>query len=1101
MTAAPSQQFTAADVRRWFAPREYKAGQSVLSRVHALEIAADTVSASVQDGPMRPYQVRIRFQPDLAGAWGIDPSCTCPGSACCRHAAATLLAVLRAREQALRVNPLVVSWAESVRQSVEAPARKARVTRARQCLFYVVAWDAGYDGYIVYLLRGPQDAQGRLAGQGEPWHNVERALVEPPRFVNEEDLPILRLLWARRPREFYEPVMPLEDRTGDEALRRMLATGRTYWQDPWTALEPGTPRPGRVAWRVDPQGRQVAVFQSDPPITAAIPTEPMWYVDAAAGCAGPLEFKASASVIRRLHDLPPLAPIDVPVVAQVLADAAPELPLPQTDVTNRLEVIEAPLVPVLIADTLDAAWLPRGWGSGGYTAGAQELDAACVLFRYGPVAMQVDDASEFTFTRDGQTVRVRRDRDAELRAMRTLERLGFKRIPDYLLRAPTDSGPLYGLESEVQWRGFARTVMPALQAAGWTVETTPAFRHLVFEVDAWHGEITETEPGWFEVAMDIEVQGERLALAPLLANLLGRDPRWLDPAQRTRIGDDELLQLITPQGKRVRVSAGRIKPLVRTLVDLFDGRAGDTVRVSRYDAPLLAEVGSDERWHFRGFEAVERMARRLREAQGVAPVAPPAGLALHLRPYQLEGLAWLQYLRANDLAGILADDMGLGKTAQALAHLLLEKESGRLDRPALAILPTSLIHNWRSEAARFAPDLRVLTLHGPERKQDFERIVGHDLVLTTYPLLWRDAAVLARYEYSVLLLDEAQIVKNAASEAAKVVRSFRARNRLCLTGTPLENHLGELWSQFDFLMPGFLGDARSFQRHWRTPIEKHGDRERRDLLARRVRPFILRRRKDEVARDLPPKTIIVRTVELCGGQRDLYETVRSAMDERVRAEIGARGLARSHIVILDALLKLRQVCCDPRLLRAGTAPAVRERAKLELLMQMLPEMVEEGRTILLFSQFTSMLDLIALELVRERIAFVTLTGDTVDRQTPIARFQSGEVPVFLISLRAGGVGLNLTAADTVIHYDPWWNPAVENQATDRAHRIGQDKNVFVYKLIVAGSIEERIMALQERKAELAAGILSQDAAGAVKFGEDDIAALLAPLPPGHKSGR
>ena len=473
---------------------------------------------------------------------------------------------------------------------------------------------------------------------------------------------------------------------------------------------------------------------------------------------------------------------------------------------------------------------------------------------------------------------------------------------------------------------------------------------------------------------------------------------------------------------------------------------------------------------------------------------PPAALGLELRAYQKEGLAWLQFLREQNLSGILADDMGLGKTAQALAHLLLEKESGRLDRPALVVLPTSLIFNWRNEAARFAPGLSILSLHGAERKARFSEISQHDVVLTTYPLLWRDAADLTRHQYHLLILDEAQTVKNARSQGAEVVRRIDARHRLCLTGTPLENHLGELWSQFDFLLPGFLGTNANFTRYWRVPIEKQGDEVRRELLARRVRPFVLRRRKEEVARELPEKTIIVRKVELNGAQRDLYEAVRVAMDAMVREEVVNKGFGRSQIVILDALLKLRQVCCDPRLVRTPLAQRVKERAKLDLLMTMLPEQVEEGRRILLFSQFTHMLALIEAELKRVGIDYVTLTGSTTDRETPVRRFQNCEVPVFLISLKAGGVGLNLTAADTVIHFDPWWNPAVENQATDRAHRIGQDKRVFVYKLIVAGSIEEKILALQERKAELADGILSDDRGVQLKFGEEDIAALFAPLP-------
>ena len=580
----------------------------------------------------------------------------------------------------------------------------------------------------------------------------------------------------------------------------------------------------------------------------------------------------------------------------------------------------------------------------------------------------------------------------------------------------------------------------------------------------------------------------------MLHALFKTDPRWRDASQLEKMSDDEQIELLLKEGGRVHVPAGRIKPLARTLIELFDGRMDGEIRLSRYDVARISELSGMERWQFKGMDAVIQLANKLKNTAGIKAVNPPDGFALQLRPYQLEGLSWLQYLREQELAGILADDMGLGKTAQALAHLLLEKQSGRMDKPSLVVLPTSLIFNWKREAERFAPQLKLLSLHGKERAEHFPMIPQHDVILTTYPLLWRDEQALAEHDYHLLILDEAQTVKNVSSQAAQVVRKLNARHRLCLTGTPLENHLGELWAQFDFLLPGLLGDAKQFTRTWRNPIEKQGNKLRRDLLARRVKPFILRRRKEDVAQELPPKTFIIRSVELEGGQRDLYETVRTAMDMRVREEIAAKGFARSHIIILDALLKLRQVCCDPRLLKLTAAKKVKERAKLDLLMEMLPELVSEGRRILVFSQFTSMLELIEAELAREKLGYVKLTGDTQNREEVVRSFQDGEVPIFLISLKAGGVGLNLTAADTVIHFDPWWNPAVENQATDRAHRLGQTKNVFVYKLVVAGSIEEKILALQEKKAELAAGILSEDVNGLVKFGEADIAALLAPLP-------
>ena len=357
----------------------------------------------------------------------------------------------------------------------------------------------------------------------------------------------------------------------------------------------------------------------------------------------------------------------------------------------------------------------------------------------------------------------------------------------------------------------------------------------------------------------------------------------------------------------------------------------------------------------------------------------------------------------------------------------------------------------------------------------------------------RDAEPLSNHEYHVVVLDEAQAIKNPRARAGQVARTLRTRHRLCLTGTPIENHLGELWSLFHFLMPGFLWEQAAFRRLFRNPIEKGGDQSRQQWLARRVAPFLLRRTKAEVERELPPKTEIVRSIELEGAQRDLYETLRLAMHEKVRSEIARKGMERSHVIILDALLKLRQVCCDPRLVKLESARRVTQSAKLAMLMELLPEMLDEGRRVLLFSQFTSMLSLIEAELDSRSIDYVKLTGQTRDRSTRIDRFQSGAVPLFLISLKAGGTGLNLTAADTVIHYDPWWNPAVENQATDRAHRIGQDKPVFVYKLLTEGTVEQKIAALQERKKKLAEGVFVEGGKGAVKLNSKDLDFLFEPL--------
>jgi len=708
---------------------------------------------------------------------------------------------------------------------------------------------------------------------------------------------------------------------------------------------------------------------------------------------------------------------------------------------------------------------------------------------------------------DGRRQWLARDLQAEAEARDQLWACGLLPLAPELLQwrhpsAAEGLDSLWTLSQEDFFGEFWLERVPELQACGWQVEVLPGFAHRPAPAEGWTVKIERlalpARQGSWLLSLGVEVDGEVLDLAPMIADLLRRDSRWFEAEAIAGIDDDALIRLHAPGGRRIEAPAAVLKAIIGAMVDLLSDpkRPAGPLLLSDWDAGRLLQLDGRAGWQFHGDADLRQLAARLQRAGSPPPVAPPAGLGLQLRPYQLAGLAWLQYLRAHGLAGILADDMGLGKTAQTLAHLLIEQQAGRLDRPALAVLPTSLLFNWAAEARRVAPALRVLVLQGPERARDFGRLAEFDLVLSSYPLLWRDIEALAAQPWHLLILDEAQTVKNAAGRAAQAVRRLNARHRLCLTGTPLENHLGELWAQFDFLMPGFLGDARSFARLWRKPIEENGESLRAQLLAQRVRPFILRRRKETVAAELPALTEVTRRLQLQGAQRDLYESVRVAADTQVRRVLARRGFAGAQISVLDALLKLRQVCCDPALVKGVELAADMGRAKLELLEDMLPELLAEGRRVLVFSQFAEMLALIEDLLRRLDLPWLSLTGATPvgQRAGIVQRFQSGEAEaLMLISLKAGGVGLNLTAADTVIHVDPWWNPAVEAQASARAHRIGQDKPVFVYKLVVGGSIEERMLELQARKQALADGVLGADAAELSKFSAEDLDLLLAPL--------
>ena len=644
------------------------------------------------------------------------------------------------------------------------------------------------------------------------------------------------------------------------------------------------------------------------------------------------------------------------------------------------------------------------------------------------------------------------------------------------------------------------------RAQGWDVEVDEDFPWQIVEIGDLEMAIHQV-PGqdWFDLELGLKLGEKRIPLLPLLESALA-DARPAAARGRDAKGAGRVLQVRIDAKHIVRLPWERIAPLLDTLVELGDtrrraparrtgsrpSRAARVLRLSRLDLARVSTLADRGNLTWVGAPDLRQFAQRLANFEHVDTAAVPADLQAELRPYQRAGLSWLQFLREYGLGGLLADDMGLGKTLQTLAHVSLEKEQGRLLHPALVIAPTSLVHNWVAEARRFAPGLRALQLHGTDRWRDFDKIGESDLVVTSFALLARDIEQLCNHEFHLLIVDEAQNIKNPRTQAALAIRQLKATHRLALTGTPLENHLGELWAQFDWLAPGLLGDQASFSRLYRVPIERHGDEGRRIHLTNRIRPFVLRRRKDEVAPELPPRTEIERFVALEGGQRDLYEAVRASMHERVRLALAEQGLDRSQVVVLDALLKLRQVCCDPRLVGLSAARKVTESAKLELLMEMLDGLLVEGRRVLVFSQFTSMLALIEEALRARGQRYALLTGDTRDRARAVEEFQGGEVPLFLLSLKAGGTGLNLTAADTVIHYDPWWNPAVEAQATDRAHRIGQDKPVFVYRLLCAGTIEERMRSLQARKARLAQAMLGDEAGLARALGAEDIEALLAP---------
>ncbi len=462
----------------------------------------------------------------------------------------------------------------------------------------------------------------------------------------------------------------------------------------------------------------------------------------------------------------------------------------------------------------------------------------------------------------------------------------------------------------------------------------------------------------------------------------------------------------------------------------------------------------------------------------------PTGLCAELRDYQTEGFKWLRRLAEWGVGGILADDMGLGKTLQTLAVVLDRAQQG----PTLVVAPTSVGFNWVRECEKFSPDLKPHLYRDTDRADFLQEVGPGSLVVCSYGLALRDAKALAGVQWSTLVLDEAQAIKNSRSKTSAAIASIPADWKVALTGTPVENHLGELWSLFRVISPGVLGGWDQFRRRFAAPIEKDGDEERRMALRNRLQPFLLRRTKSQVLTDLPSRTETNLCVELSPAERKMYDEVRALAVAEADEIAQITDIQDQRFRILALLTRLRQLACSPRLVHDSW----KERSsKIQLLCEKLLELREEGHRVLVFSQFVQHLNLIREMLDEEMITYEYLDGSTTAdaRRQRVDRFQDGDATVFLISLKAGGTGLNLTAADYVIHMDPWWNPAVEDQATDRAHRIGQTRPVMVYRLVSQGTIEEEILKLHDTKRDLVAGIMEGTAAAA-KLSTEDLMALI-----------
>ncbi len=1127
-------KYTEEDIRRATGIKACIAGEIYKKQGRILSISKDKtgIVAKVHGNERLPYVQHIQIN-KIHGKVDIKGECTCPVGFNCKHVAAALLEGMNQTGLGHRTStkssasvslagtswdkpnvialggPLwpeglpsdLTSWIKTL-EDIETAGASDYAEGVNERIIYVFEPHAVHEtpslgtasiGFRPKSVRLRKD--GTFSDSADTYMPENAFSSSKPKHLLPSDMLILKSLTGidnQNDHSFFS----LESEAVSKVLPEILATGRARWLDVnGLVLGAGAPYSGSIDWEPADNGTVIPKLKIAEDMFGFNAYPPL-YVDVKSGLVGRIETGFLPKIASVLLNAPPVPLEHLSEFTERLQKKVPNLSKLHPAKPGPSIVIKDAPVPVL---KLFSARLTKqaARNDGYYFQNAdlpeEQVSIARLIFAYGPCRINLDETKEIPLkAHKGQIYELHRDLKREDAALKLLLHHDFMPISDRRSGLPAAyMDDFVPKGDEDAWFDILYHDIPQLQAQGFNVEIAADFPLQLLRGDGEvEAKFTESSGiDWLELGVGVMVDGQRIDLIDPIVSMIAKGT--FD--RKNYISDDssdDPIYLPLGDGRFIALPPARFAPIINALYELASSGGASSekgkLKLSALDAAAIGEFEAITALSgivWRGGESIRAMGKKLAGGNGIPAAVLPVSFKADLRPYQLDGVSWLSFLREVGLGGILADDMGLGKTVQALALLAIEKEAGRLTAPALVIAPTSLMSNWRRESEKFTPDMRVLTLQGADRRDRFDEIPNSDLVLTTYPLVARDHEILIQHKWHILFLDEAQTIKNPDAATTKLIANLDAKHRFCLTGTPLENHLGELWSLFSFASPGFLGDRTHFTKNWRNPIEKRGDAERGRLLAKRVKPFMLRRTKNEVANDLPPKTEIIERIDMESAQRDVYESIRLSMHEKVRAAIADKGFARSRIVILDALLKLRQTCCDPRLLKMDKQA---ESAKLERLQELLVELLDEGRKIIVFSQFTSMLDLIRIELDREGTRYSLLTGQTKDRETQIRNFQDGDIPVFLISLKAGGTGLNLTAADTIILYDPWWNPAVEEQAIDRAHRIGQDKPVFVHKLVMNGTIEEKMEALKEKKRALAASIFDSEGAPTLAMTEADL---------------
>ncbi|WP_105169504.1 DEAD/DEAH box helicase [Pseudoalteromonas sp. T1lg23B] len=846
----------------------------------------------------------------------------------------------------------------------------------------------------------------------------------PPPGVSDDDFRLFTWIRSQNSPGHFE----LSGAWGYAALQQLLHTNRLYFQNNRTPLSSAHQQTLKFVWQQDSQYAQLKAHLSNTENWLLLKTDPPYYLDTERMLVGRISSELSSVEIAHLLTMPSVPAEQLIQVSKRFAE--------------------------LYSDDLIAA--PAGVAATDVSSQSANgnLKSRLSVSQSGDctrLKLALDNSKQLS---KSEVVKQQK------RSEQLLTGLGLNNL-DGLFTLPVDS------EQAQHW--FNNEVRPQLLNKGWIVEelsdtslVTEPKVSLSIRRDRHHHILGKVQFDDKTVLLDWDMK-PRLEI-----NELANQYQYVKIAEQSYAVPTATYEQLIKLKERFSyyLSNSQFKFPLYFAKDLFNLK---DIAVSCEDKRLLEYL--DELNH-------------PKETSSLLPASK--NKTFTLRDYQEQGVNWLKFLNRHQLGGILADDMGLGKTLQVIAYFI-NQHNTLVNMPSLIVCPTSLVGNWQNEFARFAPHLTLTTIHGSNREAQLEEVHKARFILTTYPLLKRDLAYYKALDFDSIVLDEAQYIKNESAQISKCVKQLKAQFKLCLSGTPVENNLLELKSLLDFVMPDILGTRQQFKQYFQYPIEKEQDNARAKELHSVIAPFILRRTKAQVVQELPAKTELVKELEFSPKQAQLYASVQQQVESNLLNLFKEQGVQRSKLMFLDALLKLRQICCHSQLVDKHSDASS---AKLDWLTQHLPVMLEQGRRVIIFSQFTTVLDLIGQQCATLELPYTMLTGQTRHRDKAIQAFTSGKCNVFLISLKAGGTGLNLTQADTVIHFDPWWNPAVENQATDRAYRIGQDKPVFVYKLIMANSIEQKVFNMQVQKQALVDALFEDKTMNLNKFDEEQMLSLL-----------